>query len=424
MVVRSSRARVAALFFGAVLITVALWSVLRGSSLSADSSDYKNFYDPVAAAILEGRGVTLGGIPATSQPPGYALLLGATRGVNRLLGLSDAAALLVLNLISIAASAVLLYEIAALLVGPLASATAYAMWISCPFLLAISKAGLTELPFCALLYAGLFFFFRFVWAGKLRRGQAVATGALLGCAMLVRPIAIGIPVLLVVLLAFAKRTGDLKIRLRFMAGMAAGCLLLVMPWETWVFARTHQWIPLSTNGVRSMRDGLTYAVNPKQYRARIPVSPGVKEVQLAVLQKGTDLGSMGDIAALLWEQWRERPWAVTGLLATKAARSWYATDSGRFDRYILLIQAVYLLAGIVGGLLAVRDRRMRVSLAPVAALIGYFWAMTTAFLSILRYMVPAMGLVFLVTAAGVDLAVKARGAARQEASAVDVGITG
>jgi hypothetical protein len=197
-----------------------------------------------------------------------------------------------------------------------------------------------------------------------------------------------------------------------------------MPWETWVFARTHQWIPLSTNGVRSMRDGLTYAVNPKQYRARIPVSPGVKEVQLAVLQKGTDLGSMGDIAALLWEQWRERPWAVTGLLATKAARSWYATDSGRFDRYILLIQAVYLLAGIVGGLLAVRDRRMRVSLAPVAALIGYFWAMTTAFLSILRYMVPAMGLVFLVTAAGVDLAVKARGAARQEASAVDVGITG
>lgn len=417
---RQSKApRPVLLFFATIAVTLALWAVLPDRAFPVDSSDYKYFYAPVATAILQGRGPTLDGAPAIGHPPGYPLLLAVARSIARPLGLSEADATLALSLVSIAASSILLYKIAALLLLPLPSGTAYAMWVTYPFLLAISKAGLTEAPFCALLYAALLLVFRFVWRGKLSRCQAVGSGALLGCAMLVRPIAIGIPALLALVLALAKRSGDFRSRVRFTCGMVAGCLFLVIPWETWVFVRTGQWIPLSTNGVPSMRDGLTFAVNPaKTYRVQIPVSPDVKKVQLDVLRNCAGLRSAGNVMALLREEWRGDPWAVTKLVLTKAARSWYGTDSGRLDRYVFLIQAVYLSAGIAGGLLAAFDRKMLFSLAPIAALIAYFWVMTTVFLSILRYMLPAMGLIFILTAAGVESVLRAQIRNRREGSAV------
>lgn len=416
-VVPSSYAGLAMLFLGALLSTLTVWAVLSRSLSPDASTDYEHFYDPVATAILEGRGPTLNGVPATGYPPGYPLLLAAARVLTHPLGLSKGGAMLGLNLGSIAASSVLLYEIAALLFGPLPSVTAYVLWLSYPFMLAISKAGLTEAPFCALLYAALFLVFRFVWGGKRPPGQAIVAGAFLGSAILVRPIAIGIPALLVLVLAFAKTAGDLKSRLRFIAGMAAGCVFLLTPWETWVFARTGQWVLLSTNGVGTMRDGLTFAVNSaKVYRAQIAVSPDVKEVQLNVLKQRAGLNSVREIAVLLRQEWRKSPWAVTKLMFTKAARSWYGTDSGRLDPYILVVQALYLVAALAGGLLAASDPRMRRNMAPVVALIGYFWLMTTAFLSILRYMLPAMGLVFILTAAGIESLLSKRFPSGQEGS--------
>src|ERR1019366_4888619 len=107
-VVPSSYAGLAMLFLGALLSTLTVWVVSSRSLFLDASTDYEHFYDPVATAILEGRGPTLNGVPATNYPPGYPLLLAAARVLTHPLGLSKGGATLGLNLVSIAASSVLL----------------------------------------------------------------------------------------------------------------------------------------------------------------------------------------------------------------------------------------------------------------------------------------------------------------------------
>ena len=84
------------------------------------------------------------------------------------------------------------------------------------------------------------------------------------------------------------------------------------------------------------------------------------------------------------------------LIAMKAARSWYATDSGRFQIPILAIQLVTM------GLILLSTRAAWTSGGPqrllacgIWGVIAYFWGMTVLVLSIARYMVPAIGLAFL-----------------------------
>ena len=400
-----------------------VWTLLPTDKFSIDPTDYKSFYDPVATAIVEGHGPTWNGAPAIRYPPGYPFLLAGARIAARPLRVSKDGVNLGLNLASIVISSVFLYRIAALLLGPVPSYMVSALWLTYPLLLVTGRTALTEPPFCALLYAGLFLLFRFVWRGIQVRGQAIVAGLLLGCAMLVRPIGIGVPALSIVTVALASSVGDVRRRLRFIGAMVAGCLFLIIPWETWAFMRTGQWIPLSTGGVFSMIDGLTFAVDHnKAYRAQIPVAAEVADLESTVLRESVRLHSATEIAALLRQEWRHNPRAVANLVVTKAARSWYGTDSGRLDRYIFAVQGIYLFAAVAGGALAASDRRIRWKLVPVVVLIGYFWVMTTVVLSIVRYMLPAMGLVFILVAAGVETLVQKHIRGRQAISA-DVGLS-
>ena len=83
-------------------------------------------------------------------------------------------------------------------------------------------------------------------------------------------------------------------------------------------------------------------------------------------------------------------------MGLKLARAWYGTDSQRLDRYILLFQVLYLgllaraawMASRAGG----ERRRLFVICAWVMV---YFWAMSVMALPLVRYLLPAIGMGFL-----------------------------
>jgi hypothetical protein len=87
----------------------------------------------------------------------------------------------------------------------------------------------------------------------------------------------------------------------------------------------------------------------------------------------------------------------------KAARSWYGTDAMTHELPIAAIQIIYLLFIVLG--VRIAWRRFPKNRLIVCALLGvalYFWGMTVLVLSILRYMVPAMGLLLIFAATAVD----------------------
>jgi hypothetical protein len=116
------------------------------------------------------------------------------------------------------------------------------------------------------------------------------------------------------------------------------------------------------------------------------------------------LTSVGITAGVMWDELVRSPSAVATLVAIKAARSWYATDSHRREVAVAAVQAVYLVLVVAGaGLAWRRGPAARRLTWLVAGLALYFWVMTISVLSIARYMVPAMGLLFLLTAPLLDV---------------------
>jgi hypothetical protein len=92
---------------------------------------------------------------------------------------------------------------------------------------------------------------------------------------------------------------------------------------------------------------------------------------------------------------RRDPRAVAELFGLKIVRAWYATDSHRYELHLLALQALYLPLCAWGAWAARRhSARARRAAVVVLAVVGCFWGMSAAINPLMRYMVPGMGLLF------------------------------
>jgi hypothetical protein len=225
-------------------------------------------------------------------------------------------------------------------------------------------------------------------------------GFVFGLSMLIRPIAVGVVVVLAAIVWFMRRELTRRTRCLLVTMLLLGNLAAVFPWEAWVYVKTGNVISLSTNGVKAVLDGFTFAVETKGYRQDIGVPPDVAQVMDDIRAREGEITTFSDLIAAIYREVLVHPVAVTKLLLLKMARSWYGTDSQRMERPILLIQLAYL-GLIVWGARSAWKRGGLPRHFTIGALlvVAYFWCMTFLALSILRYMVPAVGLLFIVVAA-------------------------
>lgn len=397
------------LFVLTTAVTVLFWQLLPDGLRSNESSDFNRFYDPVARQIVAGEGLTLpDGSIATRYPPGFPAIVAAAYATADTLGFSTSTGLDLLALLCVWGSAVFVFLLARDLWGTGWGMVGALAWLTYPFALWISKQPNSELPFIPLLLASLWA----LWWGISRpshtRSALFLAGILIGLAMLVRPVAIGLGVLMALGVLLLARREPRRTRLLLAGLLLLGNLLVIAPWEAWVYAETGEIIPVGTGGKLTIRDGITYFATPKAYRQGVALPADAEALAQVFYERADEMTSVGAIGAVVWEEARLAPAAAVKLALIKAARAWYATDSNRLESATLVLQVGYLLLALAGTGLAWRMRRdQRPLLFIIWAAVLYFWAMTVLVVPLLRYMLPVMGLL-MVTVPGVGVWLWAR----------------
>jgi 4-amino-4-deoxy-L-arabinose transferase-like glycosyltransferase len=417
MAARRRVSPVVLVLLASAVVTVCFLSVLPERFRLNEETDFFTSYEPVARNFVAGRGfLRADGSFSTSHPPGYPLLLAGIFSVSKLLGVSEELSLSAFAIICMALVSVFVFLLARMLWGVAPGLIASLIWMTYPFALWLTKQPNSELPFMVALYGGLCLF----WYAMTRRLPARAyflCGLILGAAMLIRPTALGVGLVLSVLVWFTRRELSRRTRALMMSMLVLGSLVMVLPWEAWSYHKTGQVIPLSSNGVNSMRDGVTFAVWTKGYRQESNVSPDVLQVMENIRAQQDEISTFGDLRSIMVREFQAHPVAVTKLLLLKLGRSWYGTDSRRLEKPILLIQLGYLLVVAWGAWNAWKRRgRYRAFLIGTLLMTAYFWGMTFLALSILRYMMPVIGLLFVLVAACYPL--KRRNEPRNESPAI------
>ena len=266
-----------------VVCTGAFWLVLPAAYRASESSDFSSFYEPVAVRLLAGQGITTeSGAVAMRYPPGFPIVLAAAIGTGRALGLSEEHALDVLALACVAISSLLLHLIAREIWSGWAALVPSAAWSTYPLVLWLTKQPNSELVFTPLLFACAFVLWKLTRDVRPRAGMVLAMGACAGAAMLVRPIALFLPLVCGALVLVLAKEWSVRARAVTAASVLAVALLVVLPWELRASSAAGHFVMLSDGGVPAMRDGLTFAVNTKKdYRGGIRVPDAVRTVMVS-----------------------------------------------------------------------------------------------------------------------------------------------
>lgn len=375
------------------------------------NTDYRHDYKPIAQRLIQGKGLTTrNGDPAVRYPPGYPLLLAGIYRAAHVVGVDAERARAAIAALSMAISSVLIYLIAKPVWGSGKAQVAAAVWTTYPLALWNACQPGSEMTFTLLAFAAFAWFWGGVARGRPSYGNCFLAGVLAGLAMLVRPIGIGLGILMAGLLILLDRRATWRHRVLLGGTLLIANALTVMPWQLWAYSQTGRFIVLSTGGPPSMRDGLTFAANPKTYREAIVVPEAARRVMRRIYDEYPSLTSFRTIASTLVHEFRRDPVAVVTLFGVKAARSIYGTDSGGREGLVLLVQLPYLLAVVLAAVAAwKRGGKARNLAICVCTLLVYFWAMTICALSIARYMVPALGLSFVLLPALVPSVLGKRG---------------
>jgi len=241
---RSTRVWLAILLGLAMLLRL-LWVLHAARPTKTLNDPY--FYTVFGEQISQGRGYTLlSGEPTAFYPVGYPAVLGGVFWLMHHTPLPDTPARLIglFQLILGVATVALVFEVARRLYDPatgLVAAAVVALWPNLIFhtATALSETVFNFLTMCAVLVI--------VWRpwGRLKTGQLVLFGALVGVSALVRPISL----LFVPVLVFAWRRSGLAWRpaLRQVGVVVLVAGATIAPWTIRNIVHMHYPVFISTN---------------------------------------------------------------------------------------------------------------------------------------------------------------------------------
>ena len=366
-------------------------------------TDYLSLYKPIASNILKGKEFTIEGKLVTRVPPGYPLILAMIFRISEILRINEIGLIIIFNIFISALSCCVLFLIAESIFNKKIALISSFLWMSYPFNLWFIKNPHTEVPFILFLYLSLLFY---ILALKKKRIEFFFfSGLFIAIASLIRPITLFLPIILTLLTFFLLKENSKKFKVLFIIIFLIGTLIPILPWEGYVFSKTGRIIPLAESGPSNIKAGLTFALlRPRQGEKKV-VSNDVLELMKEIQSKKLDSGEK--ILYLCLQELIDKPLTFLKLIGFKIVRSWYATSRRWYEKEILIIQIFYLSFAIFGikyGVKLYRDKIRYIILLLI--IIFYFWGVTFLVHSILRYMIPVMGLVIIFSAISIEFLIK------------------
>lgn len=374
-----------------------IWHFMGFSDES--NPDFVDFYYPVAQNIVAGQGVTLHNAPALAYPPGYPMIIAGVLEISNAFGLSKASANRLFVVFCYMGCSLLIFMIACIFWEPNTAFLISCLWCCMPLTLFLNKTTSSEQPYTAIFYGCLLFFFKGLKAQRYRIPLFFIVGVFCGVAMLIRPIAIGLPGILILML-IPYRLIKIRTKLVLAISIVLGTIITILPWESWVFQKTGQLILLCKGRDSfSIYDGLTFAIADRPFRKTekvVAVPQDVRRFMEQTLVYCTTTSSTKELITFVADYAKHQPFTIVKLYLIKSARSWYGTCSNNFEKQGLIMQLFFLTAL---GFALVRLWRFYPNMRYVAfcciLLVCYFWALTIMVLSIARYMMPIASFLFI-----------------------------
>ncbi len=384
-------------FFISILLIASIFYFL-GSRLFSHSlmvpRDTQTFYSPVAVNLLEGKGYTLQGEANFRYPPLFPVFLAFIYKVSNHSGTLNKLYLYIILFLQ-SLSCGLLYLSARRMIENGRAFLAAILLLSYPFfaVLSITQYAWTVMP----LFIFLFFFsiLCFIMAcDQLNFFYFALSGWLLGLSALTWPAAIGLWILFTgkISMNFRKEKFFKQGRI-FLFLFLMGFGIPIIFWSFFIFQKTGKIVLISTGGLPSVKDGVL-----RKSSSLFGEYEFVKDARQAAQDK--ELKAGGDILNFSFQELRKKPLATFKYLIFKVFRPWYGTDAEKHEGKILLVQTVYLALAILGIFVSIRQKRPHTFF--FVGIVLYFWLVAFCVLSILRYMIPAMAILMIFAANGID----------------------
>lgn len=364
------------------------------------TSDYLAYYEPITDSLLQGRGIPFEREFFINIPPGYPILLSVIFTLSQLTGIDKLDLIVGFNIIFTAISSCFLFLIAKEIFNKKIALIASLLWMSYPFNFWFVKNTHTEVPFILLFYTGLWLF---ISALKKRNlGFVFFGGLILGLASLTRWISLFLPLPLALLVFFFLKQDSKKRQFLLAIFFLIGAFLPFFLWETFLLSETGGFLPLFNIGPDNITYGFTSLAESADSEKGV-YADDIRE-SLERVEEFRRLNRGVNAFYFLIQEVSKRPLAFLQLIGLKIVRVWYATSKMWWERKILAIQILYLVPGFLGVLFGIKRAKGRIrEIIFLLVVIFYFWGMTFLSISILRYMVPVMGLVIIFSALTVNV---------------------
>ncbi len=358
-------------------------------------SDYLSFYEPVADNIFKGQGILIKEDADAKYPIGYPLILSALFSISDLLNVERIMIIIAFNVLVAALTVCFLFLFVKSFLNKKIALISAVLWATYPLNLWFIKNPNTEVPFILILYASLWLYILAIKKGSLK--LFFSSGFLIGLISLIRPIAAFLIIPLVGLIFLLVQKKSVKEKVLFSIILTVAYIIVISPWIIYVFLNTGKIIPLSTNGPSSIASGLTMMFDNVREDTVIILPNDV--VALINESRVVKMDSFISISTFFFKKLVSQPITSLKLIIIKIIRSWYATSEMWWEKEILMVQLLYLIPGIAGiGIWLKKIKEKFPYLLFLSVIIFYFWLATVVAFSILRYMIPVMGIFMIFSA--------------------------
>ncbi len=333
------------------------------------------------------------------HPPLTAFTFFIVTKIAALLHLSQVYSYMLFIMVIVSLSNVMLYHISNVFGYRSVSFITCILFATCPFIGVLPLKLISEPMFIFFTHIAVYLLIKEYRSGDKKLIRYIAIGVALGFCMLSRPIGLLYEFLIVAFIVLAFRT-TLYNKFIFSLLIAISSIAVISPWEYAMHVYNNKVLPLSSAGVYATRDGMSF--NKKAYRQKLHLPADVDSLLQRFYKNYDHFLTADDVHLFIKDEFNKSPMTVIKLYYIKTLRFWYGVESQnpRYELFNKLLVSFYLLLCIIGLFVAFKIRSNMPSKWFFVLFILLNWFTAVMFLPLLRYLVPAIGFLFIFSAFG------------------------